>query len=549
MFIAPNSNIKIYKNVPLDPTYNNTLYFNNVAEQNAYFHGNQNILKYTLSAQSYQRVVKGSMKVAVQSDNLYDCNYLAFQNVSFGQKWFYAFITNVEYVNNETSEITFEIDVMQSYLFDVTLQECFVEREHTDNDAIGSNLLDEGLDTGEYIINGVETSGFTDLTLVLLSNEWYEDVTPPELPDPKVYYWHSTVANMQSGAVQGSYYYKFNNTPQGVNELNETLKIFSKEGKNDSIFGLFLLPSYFITTNPNTTEPNSAERIYPKKFGSFEGYIPKNNKLYTYPYNFLYVSNMEGNSAVFPYEYFDDPNTFSFKFYGTALPNAEIVAFPVDYKGTNGINKDEVMTISNFPQCSYNVDTYKAWLAQNTGNIAASVVSTAVTAGVGYGIKNASGGFGYKRKKYGGHYTKKYGASLQAKADVGLSIGSNILSLLGQANERAVQPIQTRGTTTSTVFTCAKMLDFQFINKRVRREYAEIIDNYFSLYGYATKRVKIPNRNVRQEWTYVKTVGCNAKGGCPSDDLETIKEIYDSGITFWRNPNHVGNYSLANPIG
>lgn len=55
------------------------------------------------------------MRVEKKAEDLYDCNYLAFQNTSFGSKWFYAFITSVEYVNNITSEITFEIDVLQTY--------------------------------------------------------------------------------------------------------------------------------------------------------------------------------------------------------------------------------------------------------------------------------------------------------------------------------------------------------------------------------------------------------------------------------------------------
>ena len=48
---------------------------------------------------------------------LYNCNYLAFQNASFGGKWFYAFIDSVEYVNNVTSEVTYTIDVMQTWHF------------------------------------------------------------------------------------------------------------------------------------------------------------------------------------------------------------------------------------------------------------------------------------------------------------------------------------------------------------------------------------------------------------------------------------------------
>ena len=147
MYIEPNTNIKICKGVPLDNTYLNTLWFNDTSSQNAYFASK---IKYNLTAQSYQRVVKGKMRIEIKSENLYDCNYLCFQNTSFGTKWFYAFILNVEYVNNVTSEITFEIDVMQTYLFDATLKSCFVEREHSLTDNIGDNLIPENLDTGDY---------------------------------------------------------------------------------------------------------------------------------------------------------------------------------------------------------------------------------------------------------------------------------------------------------------------------------------------------------------------------------------------------------------
>ena len=54
MYIEPNSNIKIYHNVPLDNTYNHTLYFSSLAEQNTYFHAKRDIIKYNFTAQSYQ---------------------------------------------------------------------------------------------------------------------------------------------------------------------------------------------------------------------------------------------------------------------------------------------------------------------------------------------------------------------------------------------------------------------------------------------------------------------------------------------------------------
>ena len=150
MYIEPNSIIRLLTRVSLDPNYSYTIYFNSVAEQTNYFMSKQ---KYYLSGYSYQRINRGYARVGIKAENLYDCNYMMFQNTSFGNKWFYAFITSVEYVNNECSEIRFEIDVMQTWHFDYELGDCFVEREHTQTDRIGDNIVPENLAVGEYVMN------------------------------------------------------------------------------------------------------------------------------------------------------------------------------------------------------------------------------------------------------------------------------------------------------------------------------------------------------------------------------------------------------------
>ena len=106
MLIEPSTNIRLLKGVPLDNTYRNTLYFkpNEVDAQTETFKG---YTKHNLTNQTYQRVNKGVARVGLKAEDIYDCNYMMFQNTNFGNKWFYAFITSVEYVNNTVSEITF----------------------------------------------------------------------------------------------------------------------------------------------------------------------------------------------------------------------------------------------------------------------------------------------------------------------------------------------------------------------------------------------------------------------------------------------------------
>ena len=82
----------------------------------------------------------------------------------------------------------------------------------------------------------------------------------------------------------------------------------------------------------------------------------------------------------------------------------------------------------------------------------------------------------------------------------------------------------------------------------VTAQQAKIIDDYFDMFGYATRRLKVPNRNARPHWNYVKTVSCNIHGSIPAGDMDRICEIYDKGITFWRDGNEVGHYELDNSL-
>ena len=81
MYIAPSTNVKILHNVPLDNTYDHTLYFATAAAQSTYFAG---LTKYNLTNYTYQRVNKGIIRVSGKADNYYDCNYIMFQNTNFG---------------------------------------------------------------------------------------------------------------------------------------------------------------------------------------------------------------------------------------------------------------------------------------------------------------------------------------------------------------------------------------------------------------------------------------------------------------------------------
>ena len=95
-------------------------------------------------------------------------------------------------------------------------------------------------------------------------------------------------------------------------------------------------------------------------------------------------------------------------------------------------------------------------------------------------------------------------------------------------------------------------------------ETAETIDNFFTYYGYAVKKVKQPGVYNRHYWQYIKTCGCNlhnADGysdhvnmtsgvnystGMSAADMETLEKIFDRGITLWSQDVQIGDYTLNN---
>lgn len=130
---------------------------------------------------------------------------------------------------------------------------------------------------------------------------------------------------------------------------------------------------------------------------------------------------------------------------------------------------------------------------------------------------------------------------------VGGSVG--IKNVMGEVYKHSLTPFTAKGNTNGgDINTCSNRNGFAFYKMSIKQEYAKIIDNFFSAYGYKINDVKIPNITGRQNWNYVKTIDANILGNIPQEDLQTIKDILNSGVTFWHNPSTFLDYSQNNPI-
>ena len=153
---------------------------------------------------------------------------------------------------------------------------------------------------------------------------------------------------------------------------------------------------------------------------------------------------------------------------------------------------------------------------------------------------------GVKANHFTGNQSAQFGATVGA-VSAGVGIASTIANSVAKIEDIKNTPSQTHGQAqTDSLNPSLGRVRFTFYSSTINAQYAKIIDDYFERYGYATKRNKVPNRNVRPHWTFTKTIGCTLTGSIPADDATAICEIYNNGITFWANGSEVGNYSLNN---
>lgn len=85
---------------------------------------------------------------------------------------------------------------------------------------------------------------------------------------------------------------------------------------------------------------------------------------------------------------------------------------------------------------------------------------------------------------------------------------------------------------------------------RCKKEYLQIIDDYFSKFGYKINRVKLPNIVGRTNWNYVEIASTEeiGYGDVPSTAMEQINTACRNGVTIWHNHTNLGNFSLDNSI-
>ena len=537
-YVPPDTDIFILRGVPLDNTYEHTIVWENLdavrTKQTQYFLSKA---KYGIKKNYYQRVDREWMKISVNAEYLYDCNYIMFRNTAFNEvKWWYGFILDVEYINNNTAKIRYEIDVMQTWLpganMDYQPMPCFVERCHAKSDGLYENLVPENIvNSTDYVVDNSQSYDMNKLSIVVLVTEVYSGVYDVgsggifDPPDGIVEYNSYGKVDFQTYDVLD---WDGNPNLTAIRQLDTFLNAYINGGKENSVIAMYMCPSQFAYSG-QIAEQYSVEVPKPmpgQPLGGNGLFIPKNNKLYSYPFNILTVNNQCGTVKTYKWELFDSAERGKFTVAGVPVWMPCVTIFPNKYRNLTR-NMEESVSFDNSTICPWGSDAFRAWWAQNAGHVGAEIF----------------GGIGSVVAAIAGAATMN---PMLAAVGIGGAV-SSATKVATSVYEGEHQPARLHGqANNSLILPALRNLKFIINKESLKEEMLRIYDDYFTKYGYAQKVLMVPPRVNREHWTYVQTVGFEFTGEINDNDTKKIKSIYDNGVTFWRNPSEVGNYALTN---
>lgn len=559
MAFQPSTSIYI-GTVPFDSSYRHVYYIPDRQQQESYFLSCcPNELR--RNDYTYQRL-QNAVVVPFNAEELYGYNYCMFKNANYGNRWFYSFIADIEYVSENSSRLYLKLDIFQTWFPDCEVPACNVEREHVNDDSVGAHIRDEGFSVGEM---KVQYSVYDYLTL------WLAVASAAEPLNDGTYV--NVAGDNYQKLPSGTSVTVFDPVTQ-MGEFKRFMNELSNNGQQDAVSAVYMVPAEIVpgvSSKENgvggawvdASKPTRKETLeWSMGYTTLDGYKPKNNKLYCYPFEYVEISNMAGQVQQLRMEFMPQPGaTLLLTRTGGTDVNSRTVYYPRDYNGAEWFYEG-VITLPPYPTCNW---VYQSWANiegshRMTGSIDVPNLQSSGTVPFSPAlIPDGNQGFGFESKPYDVN-TLTQGKPVESliqsvgqifSADIGTGIVNTAMSQYKvQAELSKLQRTpntQRGGTNSSAVLVNTGTYGLVARKYTCRAEIAKQVDDFFSTYGYLVSETKEPNLTGRRSWNYVKTNACNVRGKVPPNVLSAFNSMFDGGITFWHTPD-VGNYALDNSI-
>lgn len=534
---TPTTNLRLLS-TPLESDYRNTLWFPNVAAQTSYFLG-----KSVKAYENFNYIKKdNTITVPEEIDNLYNCNYIMYQNTNFGNKWFYAFIDRMVWASNGSTRLYVSTDAIQTWFFDITYYQSYVDRCHSDTDVAGDNIIPEDFSVGNP--GGYQVAGTSDLApdgIAIFATATYSG--------------DSKTGSVNSGIYSGGQnLVDFHIDNPGVGSI---LDSYVKNGTASAVIKLQQYP-YKLKNGPLSVS-------FSKVPASINGYTPKNNKMLSSAFVTCFMS-MYGQETDFNPAFITDSKV-NIKL-SADQTSGTISAFVENYS-------DESISViamsASIPESGWSYNQYKNdYNLHSTSN---SIYQR--RAGLNRGVNkiNSVIDFGGSLADLTGATTDMFTGGgfvksvfspttttvsrLASAAQNTVSSAANAYTQLGGIDEitqdlaaisENYNAPATGGMSASNGYIATGKTAFSYGYKVLPKDIVERCDKFLTVYGYKQSIYRNINLHARASWTYIKTNGLNASGNFPDDDMNVIKRAFDKGIFFWVYTASFGNFDQSNNI-
>lgn len=512
--------------------------------------------------------------------------YMRIKNLFDGDRWYYCFVNKVEYVDDNTVKVFGSLDFYQTYVFDITILESLVERQHErlyeSNGLPVLNTVDEGLNYGlEYVTRYASKVSLSDLYyLVIVSTKEIGDsglqggIKYVGTPTPLYYYLipydFTTDKSIQVKWADSTRYvpniYEIFKLLQGDSEYvnsivslyvttftglnfqdNYSNGIIDLDNQGDIYKGVRVSKLSIEGTDNSLIEISNVKnfvarsKTVAKKYENVPNYFE--SKLKMYPYTVIVLSDMKGNQIEIKPEFLSGEDIV-IRFQGSVGNENKVGYYLANYLSPSEAREKILIDVSpnNIPIVTEATADY---IQGNQNSIKAQkeLADSNRWVDIGSSVVNAIPLMMLPQ-------TAPLGI---AQATTGIAQAENRryndLKMLN-AKKKDIDniPPNAQNMSGNTAYEWGNGLERPWIYiKTVTDEYEKKLSDFFHIYGYQVNELRMPNLATRKYFNYVKCQSLNVRSGLNREIILRFKAIFENGVTLWHTDD-IQNYDVVNEV-
>lgn len=542
-----------------------------------------------------------------------------------GDDFFYCFIEGVEYVNPNTTLVSFGVDLLTTWSTKIIYKSCYIEREHSYNRPFYWDYIKEDFnyeeDLSSYTVLNFSNNINDYLACILASGDLWQKifVTASNLGTL------AAIPNRTASSILFGTIIPFNQyIMEGNSDFNlaqitrSVLYGASLVGAGDNVSSVIMIPKTAYTAsgsavtliNPTSylprvsplpndvdvgteTHSNYELRYLKTTSGTIQTigtsnienmaqtqqvtvsfnlptpesgeHAIKNNKTYSY----IKVGISSDNGVIeYPTHWLTSTSiTFNIKL-AALIPEYAVVVYPTFADGATSLSliniyssvlkgvtsaidypayiqtasnneiatrltmenaQTQLDTANTVAQNTYNAENANSWV-----NFGSGILSSIVGANPAGGINAVANVITSQTSAK----TNLENSKLQASSNFKIS-SNNVKASL--ASGSAANQLKTVGSINSSIRHNIGQNSIILNVRYPNHTYLQMIDDYFSAYGYKTNRYGVPlwvsyngtANGCRSKWNYIKTINCNFQLNRPLNEIELIRNEFNEGVRLW----------------